>query len=490
MADEGDKNANWRFGATEEIQLATLARVAWVEQQQREPLAPLLDMSKENEVESDAATNVLDVLAETSHGDLLKRFLDRLAEVFAREKEPINFVSCTAMVEQEDGATIFVSRNKKLVKHDDKFSRNLAVCLEKLSRGSFYVRKVDHNLIIVSDVGNHEQESQLWELLLVFYEKRIEYNIRQFLHGMRSSAQGRSLSVAKEGDTVGDFAKLQSDCQQFRAGNKSLAGSIVKSANDLARAVDIKACLGRSIRQGRIESTLELLRFLGRLRLAYDTILDAAKRFASFSQVTIIFVETPIVSNPRASLEQAMGVIDACYKTGGMRLPSWITERVPHSKFKKFEVALGQPLHVHAEVQMLFFLLHADRGDLQPLPYLGVSKKTCLLCGYFLENFPRFGARRNHGKIYPNWTLPRQARLQKEYPTCMNAAIRSLMVSTASLALDRDQSKLNMVKESDAAPSTSSGMNPTTDSAVDHLRRQYHERFARERNAKWLENLG
>lgn len=488
MADECDATTDWQFGVTEETQLATLACVARIEKQQRQPLVSLMEVSKEHEDEPDAATNVLDTLAGTSHGDLLKRFLDRLAEIFAREKEPINFVSCTAMVEQEDNATIFVSRNKKFDKVDDQFSRDLTSCLENLALGKIYISKADHDLRTVLDVDNHEQETRLLELLLVFYGRRIEYNVRQFIHGMRRNTQCRSPTPVNEGDTARDFANLQNDCQQFQAGNKSLARSIVENAYGLARAVDIKACLSRTIKQGQVQSTLELVSFLGRLKIAYDTILDAAKRFPSLSRVTIDFVETPGVSNTRRpSPRQAIGVIDAYSRASGVELPSWMTEQAPDTKFRNFEVVLGQPLHVHAEIQMLFFFLHPDRGGFELLPYFGISKKTCLLCGHLLAKFPRFGTRGNHGKIYPNWTLPRQARLQNEYLTSLNAAVQSLIDTAVSLVFGRDPSKLNMIKESVAAPSTSSGIRPTTDSTAHAIRHQYNKDLAREHDAKWLE---
>ena len=68
---------------------------------------------------------------------LKRRFLDRLAEIFAREKQA-SFVAATAMDEYEDKFVIYVVRNESFTDEDDEFSRHLRLCLEACStNGSF-----------------------------------------------------------------------------------------------------------------------------------------------------------------------------------------------------------------------------------------------------------------------------------------------------------------------------------------------------------------
>lgn len=126
----------WTFSESDETQLATLAAIARVEQQQREPI-PTRVYREADERDSDAETDNIDLLARSGYGKLKKRFLDRLAEVFARRKAPVNFVSCTALVEDKrvDRVTIYVSRNVDFQDVDTRFMGALSSILEGLCRG-------------------------------------------------------------------------------------------------------------------------------------------------------------------------------------------------------------------------------------------------------------------------------------------------------------------------------------------------------------------
>lgn len=63
---------------------------------------------------------------------LKRKFLDRLAEIFAREKLA-SFVSAAAMKEYEDKIVIYVFRNEAMVEKDKRFRRDLKLCLETIS---------------------------------------------------------------------------------------------------------------------------------------------------------------------------------------------------------------------------------------------------------------------------------------------------------------------------------------------------------------------
>ena len=133
--------ATWSFRTTAETLLSTLAWLAYIDQQQREPVNSSLDLAEidgDDGCLSEAATNTTDVLAQSHYTGLKKRFLDRLAEVFARKKLPVNFVSCTALLEKEDEAVVFVSRNVKFDQKDDSFQTDCANCMESLVKGKLW----------------------------------------------------------------------------------------------------------------------------------------------------------------------------------------------------------------------------------------------------------------------------------------------------------------------------------------------------------------
>lgn len=127
--------ADWCFGDTKGSLIATLVCAAFAEQQQQDPIVPQ-DECSEDDVESDAVTDQPEVLARSRHSGLKHRFLDRLAEVFARQKKSINFVSCTALVETSEETSIFIARNQPFAEKDEDFRKGLSASPEQLSKGT------------------------------------------------------------------------------------------------------------------------------------------------------------------------------------------------------------------------------------------------------------------------------------------------------------------------------------------------------------------
>ncbi len=130
----GTTSAHWYFNDDRASCLPLLACAVSTERQQQEPVELQADDDPED-VESDAGTDDIGTLSRSNHVGLKRRFLDRLAEGFARQKRPVNFVSCTALVERADEVSIFVSRNRPFTGVDVIFKKGLAACLEQLSKG-------------------------------------------------------------------------------------------------------------------------------------------------------------------------------------------------------------------------------------------------------------------------------------------------------------------------------------------------------------------
>ncbi|OJI86029.1 hypothetical protein ASPTUDRAFT_53329 [Aspergillus tubingensis CBS 134.48] len=58
--------------------------------------------------------------------------------------------------------------------------------------------------------------------------------------------------------------------------------------------------------------------------------------------------------------------------------------------------------------------------------YLGISKKTCFMCGHFLQSLSQFQARNNHGKVYSQWRLPKSLIMPPKYCETLDNAARNL----------------------------------------------------------------
>ena len=191
---------------------------------------------------------------------------------------------------------------------------------------------------------------------------------------------------------------------------------------------------------------------------------------------------------PTTSLTQALSATNEYLDAHGMTVPLSM-EQISTNQCKKLEAELKKPLNIHAEMQVLFFLLDSERNGIQPFPYLGISKKKCLLCGHFIADLPDFETRGNHGKIYPQWTLPRQVHLQERYQAPIEAAKLSLMRRVVSLASVQDQLRPKFIKESSAGLSTIFNPASNEGQSLSHLYHQKAERQKMEHSARWIENM-
>ncbi|KAL3455482.1 hypothetical protein BJX64DRAFT_272344 [Aspergillus heterothallicus] len=137
----------------------------------------------------------------------------------------------------------------------------------------------------------------------------------------------------------------------------------------------------RVLRQGR------QLGYLCRSRHFFATLYGAARDIAGLKGVKIVLLSRYNAREVPSQLKSA------CLKVRSVK------------RSEKLEKELGKRKWVHAEIRMVLHLLGTEIAA--PIfPYLGISKKTCLLCGHVLSQLGGFKARNNHGKVYGQWTLP------------------------------------------------------------------------------------
>jgi hypothetical protein len=108
---------------------------------------------------------------------------------------------------------------------------------------------------------------------------------------------------------------------------------------------------------------------------------------------------------------------------------------------------LGKDKFVHAEIRMITHLLHDGLAS-SAFKYLGISKKTCLLCGHVIGALGRFRTRGNHGKIYSGWTLPHALCLDAKDTEAWNNCVTVLQDVLVGQASRDDLVHLEEVKES------------------------------------------
>ena len=136
-----EEHVQWRFIEEQEARFTakTCLIAAQGEQQENIEHESGLEASADD-VEDDMNDGLM--IVGSGLPSLKRKFLDRLAEIFARKKFA-SFVSATAMEEFEDKVVIHIVRNEVFAEKDQQFRQTFTHCLESIAaKGTFLgVRK-------------------------------------------------------------------------------------------------------------------------------------------------------------------------------------------------------------------------------------------------------------------------------------------------------------------------------------------------------------
>ena len=149
------------------------------------------------------------------------------------------------------------------------------------------------------------------------------------------------------------------------------------------------------------------LRFVARPILDCRMLCSIASHYPQFRDTRV----SPIPPRPKTSidLECRIDISEAWARLAGTKPPGSHDKIL--SVFRgQFKQDLAASYSLHAEIQ-LFMHYEDSRPRLTPThSYFGCSKKSCLLCGTFLQVLPSpIATRGRHGICYPAWGIP-QAR--------------------------------------------------------------------------------
>ena len=148
LPEESANNSIWRLSADVESEITTLAAWCQVKQLQREPdktvnteegNASYGDVLP-NDGDGHVLTDIPASLAKDSDGSINELFLNVLAEILCKEKNPL-FVASTAMTNEEGKVTIVAARNGTDWEDDDiSLMEYLAITMEKIASRSVAFR--------------------------------------------------------------------------------------------------------------------------------------------------------------------------------------------------------------------------------------------------------------------------------------------------------------------------------------------------------------
>jgi len=390
----------WTLAQVGQLEFAATSALLDIKAKQQS-IPPSEQSDDEGESEDDevdhATSRPTPQLAEFRHDKLINKFLDRLAEVFSREKslprssnrQDSEHVAATAWIEPDDEhpLTVIVAKNRGNLDDQDV---NMLASLKRWLR-----------LVTLTGHCPSIQTDRIWVGgggLVEYSRSRLWCHISQ-IHETDKTPTVPTVPFGVVAVWVEDMQRL------CRGVQRDLP---VEQLSNIVNAAYDNKCTWRDLPlQSEQRKAVRVINMLGRLRVAYECFKFVA---LTFDEVQAIQMEpTNLRQNVQMDAKRFQRLLQK--PDVDLKLPKDLHKSKAASKYKNASI-----LHVHAEIQVLVSLGRNPGWHNRAHPYIGVSKKLCFLCHQILQNYsplaqegarrPIFNGRPCHGKVYPLWTLP------------------------------------------------------------------------------------
>jgi hypothetical protein len=248
-------------------------------------------------------------------------------------------------------------------------------------------------LMLGADTFESHPLPRLQRTLVEYYCQRIRHHA-QILMCIENGKTG--LTFFKE-DGCGGVASGRLDVYQF-----------AKTVEDLSHSTDFYAKLKANLTSTKLRRIVHELGFIRRPMQGVVDFFLVAQRCSGFRNIKIILLNSLPARKVKA-----------------WQLPEADTSLTAQLK-AKFYTEAKKKKNIHAEMMLMIYLLGLRTPRLEVFPYLGISKKTCLLCGHVLKEIGQFENRGNHGKCYSQWTLPLTLWTEPEATEKLDKAVQRL----------------------------------------------------------------
>jgi hypothetical protein len=166
----------------------------------------------------------------------------------------------------------------------------------------------------------------------------------------------------------------------------------------------------RDVNQGlkQQKAVITALKFLCRVYLSVVTFIDAAEKTSMFRSIECVSLKVPpLQSRHDPSRETPMEVLKSLgIEVTGDGWAHYLQQRTTKAKFDRLR---KQKRHMHAELQIVYNndAYYTPRDEASYVhPYIGCSKRCCLLCYCFILAHGGFKLRGTHETIMQRWELP------------------------------------------------------------------------------------
>jgi hypothetical protein len=353
---------------------------------------------------------------------LTDKFLDRLAEVLAREKSPCRnysqrdsrHIAAALLLKSTPTSplTILVAKNGGLDDTDQKI----------LSRLQVWLRAVSH-----TQQSPPTRTDPFWigdKGLLEYSRRRLWYHITK----INQSSDKIAALKAQAGIHSASVDRLRYLCE------RATYDSTVQYLNDIVDNAHELRCVRGELDLVKHREALRHIGMLGRLRTAYSCFKSVACKLEGASTMELRPLGYQQSTNIKAKafrrhLERVRGEL---------QLPVSLLEAKGVRKY----TGSWCP-HIHAEMQILVSLANKPDQQERIHRYIGLSKKPCFVCSRVLLSYympsqsgtrkPFFNVRQSHGKIYPMWTLPNTGFVPSDFRLAIAVATKSAYKSISEL---------------------------------------------------------
>ena len=369
-------NTIWSFARLDQQLFAAAAFAVACTQKQQESLIngqawPHDDIDEA--VSDDDSVRPRDLVQSLGKEKLQRKFLNRLAEIFARQKTPQNcksvgsgaatdadHVTATMLSVQASKPVVYVAKNAGLDAEDKQMLSALQLWIRTLA---------------ICGQRRRPEDDNMWHRLVAFNKPRLQFYVQEFAK-VNDNCKCEAVVV------------LQRLCEAY---NSCSTSSPEDLAEIVAKAYDLRY-------RTPVYLTSRHIKFIGllsRLRAAWETLQEYAMHHAACKDIELcdIYAAKPI-EIPRKQIRKGLEVL--------------CKSLVSHSGVtREFKRCKRLRLHTHAEMQLLLFFSCKENQSkgLEFLPYVGSSKKTCWLCEQMLRGHGYFRSRGTHGKVSAHWTV-------------------------------------------------------------------------------------
>ena len=296
--------------------------------------------------------------------DLKERFLNRLAEIVSTGPPAVRVTAC-AWKEEHGATSIWIARNEAFSEADRQFLENdFATSLRTFQKAINSGREGSVATAAAS----------MWQVILEIYKTRLKEDCaKQFIHHLNKQQEVPPPSLEQGIELVSArLERLRSLCQADLK-NTVQDGKLSYKAYTLREDSEFHERVTNSKGQShRTEQLWKWMCFLARPRVALDTFKEYLSEVTNSKTFSIHCIPQP---TPTTQIcQEPLSLADVLTKFSEfIDIPNLFKCKAEDRD--RFATLQSQPVHVHAEMQLLF---HTDFPE-DFLPYVGSSKHCCFL---------------------------------------------------------------------------------------------------------------